>query len=111
MNQLKLKLLSAAMIGICLLAGCASDGLTGLPSGSALVQEGGAMLNFTATEKGTFYLRDQPADRLIYQGPISPGQRLEIDATTNRVTLDGRPLTTSTALRRDATYQVFFIAP
>jgi hypothetical protein len=52
MNPFKSKLLSAAVIGICLLDGCASNGLTGLPGGAALVQEGGAMLNFTATGKG-----------------------------------------------------------
>jgi hypothetical protein len=111
MNPFKSNLLSAAVIGICLLGGCASNGLTGLPGGAALVQEGGAMLNFTATEKGMLYLRDQPADRLIYQGPVAPGQKLELDATTNRITLEGRPLATDAPLRRDATYQVFFKAP
>lgn len=92
-----------------LLTGCTSDGLSGLPGGASLAREGSSPLTFTAAESGTIYLRDQPADRIVYQGPVEKGQQLEVDAKIDRITLDGRPVKSS-ALRPDATYQVFFKA-
>ena len=53
-------------------------------------------------------VRDQPADRVVYQGPIAAGQELMFDAKNNRLTLNNRPLDASAPLRTDATYQIYF---
>ena len=47
-------------------------------------------MNFTAKDKGSVYLRDQPADRVIYEGPIEPNQQLMVDVKANRALLGGR---------------------
>jgi hypothetical protein len=90
-----------------LLTACSTGQPRGLPAGSMLVKEGGGPFTYTAADKGTLYLRDQPADRIILETSVTPGQRLEVDTAANRVTLDGRPIDVRGSLRADATYQVF----
>jgi hypothetical protein len=98
------------LLGLFFLSGCASDGVAGLPHGAALVQEGNASVTYAADGKGTIFVRDQPANRIIYEGNIEPGQELIVDAKAGRITLNRRPLTTTAPLRPDATYQVYFKA-
>jgi len=100
--------LSLIALSFLAISGCTSEGLSGLPGGAVLAQEGNANLVFVASDKGTIFLRDQPSDRIIYQGPIEKGQRLVVDVNANRTTLEGHALTTTLPLRSDATYQVFF---
>jgi hypothetical protein len=80
------------LVGTALFAsiGCASDGPKGLPHGAAIVAEGSGPLVFTAPDKGTLYVRDAHADQVVFQSPVEKGQRIEVDPTGNRVTLDGR---------------------
>ena len=56
-------------------------------------------LVFTAMDKGTLYVRDASADRILYQSPIDKGQRIEVDPTANRVILDGRQVETAAPLQ------------
>src|SRR4051812_38943691 len=91
--------LVVAFLALAVASGCTPQGLTGIPGGAIMSQEGNGNLIFTAGDKGTIFLRDQPADRVIYQGPIEKGQQIKIDAGANRVTVDGKTVTTTTALR------------
>jgi hypothetical protein len=96
----------AVLMGLFLGQGCASGGPKGIPGGAMLVKEGNANLSYTATEKGTLYVRDQAADRVVYQGPVNAGQRLDIDLVARRITLDGREVSAG-QLRPDRVYQFF----
>jgi hypothetical protein len=97
-----------SLLGAFYLAGCTSSGVSGVPREAVLIQEGRSNVHYTAGKTGTVIVRDQPADRIIYQGPIAAGQELIVDAKTNRLTLNNRPLDASAPLRTDATYQIYF---
>jgi DNA-binding beta-propeller fold protein YncE len=88
------------------LDGCATDGPKGLPGGAALVAEGSGPLVFTASDKGTVYVRDAQADRLVFQSPVEKGQRVEVDPAGNRVTLEGRQVS-APPLRSNVSYQIY----
>ena len=91
--------------------GCVSERPKGLPGGAAIVAEGSGPLVFTAVDKGTVYVRDASADRVLYQSPIEKGQRIEVDPTSNRVTLDGRTVEPAAPLRPNGSYQVYLKLP
>jgi hypothetical protein len=97
-----------SLLGAFYLAGCTSSGVNGIPREAVLIQEGRSNVHYTAGKTGTVIVRDQPADRVVYQGPISAGQELIVDAKSNRLTLNNRPLDASAPLRTDATYQIYF---
>jgi hypothetical protein len=87
--------------------GCASDRPKDLPGGAVIVAEGSGPLVFTAVDKGTVYVRDVSANRILYQSPIEKGQRIEVDPAANRVTLDGRPVDTAAPLHPTGNYQIY----
>jgi len=87
--------------------GCASDGPNGLPHGAALVAEGSGPLVFTAPDKGTLYVRDSHADKTVLQSAVEKGQRIEVDPIGNRVTLDGRQVSTTAPLHSNVNYQIY----
>ena len=92
-----------------LVASCTSAP-RGLPGGAALIREGVGALSVTAPDNGTLYVRDLPADRIVYEGAVTKGQRIDLDPAAGRLTVDGQPLKTKN-IRADATFQVFFKAP
>jgi len=94
------------VIAIFVPIGCASDGPKGLPHGAAIVAEGSGPLVFTAPDKGTLYVRDAHADQVVFQSPAEKGQRIEVDPTGNRVTLDGRQVNTP-PLHSNVNYQIY----
>ena len=87
------------------LPSCTSNAPAGLPGGAALIREGAGPLSVTATDDGMVYIRDLPADTIIYDGPVSKGQRLDVDPANGRVTVDGHIVKTK-PLRPDATFQI-----
>jgi hypothetical protein len=98
-----------ALLGVPIIAsliGCSSGGPKDIPGGAMLIKQGGPAFSVTTTDPGTLYLRDLPADRVVFETTVQKGQRLDVDAAANRVTLDGQAVKTQT-LRPDGTYQVF----
>jgi hypothetical protein len=109
-----MRLLLACAVACCCLSACApapyENGRvpTGVPQRADLAVEADTgPLTFVAPADGDVYLRDVPADRIVYQSPVRAGQRLAFDPKTNQATLDYQPIPT-TGLRRDATYQLYF---
>lgn len=98
----------ASLFLIVALTGCAG-GLKSIPGDAMLVQQGSEKVGLTASEDGAVYVRDPATDRIVYQGRVNKGQRLEVDAAGDQVTLDGRKIKTVN-LTPDATYQLFFKA-
>jgi len=103
-----------AVCGSLLLTACASTPYsngqtpTGVPTRAELAVEATGPLTFVAPSDGAVYLRDVPADQIVYRGDVRAGQRLAFDPKSNRATLDYQPLPTAVGLRRDASYQLYF---
>lgn len=91
-----------------LLPACSSNRPANLPGGARLVAESPAPLAFTAEEKGTLYLRDRAADQVLFATPLNPGQRVDVDPKSNRITVNNTPLPGGPALLPTAHYELFF---
>jgi hypothetical protein len=92
-----------------LLPSCNSSAPTGLPGGAALIREGAGALSVAAPDNGTVYVRDLPADEIVYEATVTNGQRIDLDPAAGRLTIDGQPVKTK-HLRPDGTFQIFFKA-
>jgi hypothetical protein len=93
-----------------LLAGCAgSDSNTSaLPGGARLVAESPAPLAFTASEAGTLFVRDRTANRVAFSTRVEPGQHVDLDPPTGRLTVAGKPVAGAPALSSPGGYELFF---
>jgi hypothetical protein len=94
------------LLVLILLSSCNSSVPSGLPGGAALIREGAGPLTVYAPDNGIVYVRDLPADQIVYQGPVTKGQRIELDPGAERLTVDGQAVKTK-RLRPDATFQVY----
>ena len=99
---------AASLVLLVMLSGCAS-GLKSIPGDAMLIQQGTGKFGLTASDDGAVYVRDQSSDRIVYQGRVNKGQRLEVDASDDQITLDGNKLK-AVDLKPEATYQIFFKA-
>jgi hypothetical protein len=99
----------ASLVLLFMLTGCATGGLKSIPGDAMLIQQGTGKLGLTASDDGAVYVRDQSTDRIVYQGRVNKGQRFEVDAPNDQVTLDGQKVK-SVDLKTNGTYQVFFKA-
>jgi hypothetical protein len=90
------------------IAGCTSD--AALPGGAALVAESPSPIAYTATERGTAFLRDRANNRVIFSTHLDPGERLEADPAMNRLTVAGKPAAKAPELTRAGRYELFFKA-
>ena len=96
------------LIFLATFAGCASNRPSSLPGGSRLVAESPAPLTYTASEKGTIYLRDRAADQVLFATPLAPNQRIDVDAHTSRITVNNTALPDGPTLSPAKTYELFF---
>ena len=96
----------ASLLLFLTLSGCAG-GLKSIPGDAMLIQQGSGKFAFTATDDGAVYVRDPSTDRIVYEGRVSKGQRLEVDAPADQITLDGQKVK-SVNLKPADTYQIFF---
>jgi hypothetical protein len=98
------------LVALLVLAGCNSTAPPGLPGGAVLIGEGDRRLSIAAPDNGTLYVRDLPADTVVYEGPVNKGQRIDLDAAAGRLTIDGRAVQAK-PLRPDGTFQLFLKPP
>jgi hypothetical protein len=99
----------ASLVLLVTLTGCAGGGLKSIPGDAMLVQQGSRNVALTASDDGAVYVRDSASDRIVYQGRVNKGQRLEVDAAGDQITLDGKTVK-SANLNPTDTYQIFFKA-
>jgi hypothetical protein len=90
------------------LIGCAQNTHPNLPGGSKLVAEAPAPWNYTAPEKGTLYLYDAASKQVLFIAPLNPNQKIAIDATAGRITVNGATIPAASHSAPDAQYQLFF---
>lgn len=94
-----------------LIAGCVYTPLQyDLPPGAVVTQPAGRNLSYIAPADGTVFVRDQPADVVIFTHAVKFGQTVEVNVSEDRITFDGRPVVPARSLRKDGTYQIFFKA-
>jgi hypothetical protein len=88
--------------------GCASDSHPhDVPAGALLNTEGTGRLVFTAPAAGTVYVYDDTGERLLYSGQVTPGQRVVLDPSENRIDLDNRKVSEQ-SLGTENKYQIYF---
>lgn len=90
-----------------ILLGCSSTP-SNLPGGSKLVAETPAPWNYTAPEKGTLYLYDAASKQVLFIAPLNPNQRIAIDASAGKITVNGAPIPAAPHPAAEAKYQLFF---
>src|SRR3982751_672538 len=92
-----------------LVAGCASSSApAGVPGGARLVAETPAPLSFIAPEAATASPHARPADKVVFDTRLDPGQRVGVDTATGRLTVDGRPAKDAPAITAEHAYTLFF---
>jgi hypothetical protein len=99
----------ASLLLLVTVTGCAGGGLKSIPGDAMLIQQGSGKFAYTATDDGAVYVRDSASDRIVYQGRVNKGQRLEVDAPGDQITLDGQKIK-PVDLKPGDTYQIFFKA-
>jgi hypothetical protein len=93
-------------------AGCTvdkNDKVTnvGVPAGSVQVDESRGEMNYQADHTGEAYVYDATDDRLVYERPITQGDRLIVDPQANRITLNDSS-TGNHKLDPNHVYRIYF---
>lgn len=73
-----------------------------------IITEGDDRLAWNADENGQVYVYDYGEDKLVWNGPIQRGQRIEVLPAQDRITINDRPVYTSN-LRRNARHQIVLV--
>ena len=102
--------------GILVTAGCSSDGRgtgngflrAGLPPGAVEVKAGTDAIIYSPDERGRVFIYDVARDRVTGRYHMRPGQRLAVDATSGRATIDGNEVQVG-ELSGGSTYRVYFL--
>jgi hypothetical protein len=97
--------LGTALVAL-LVAGCAHDRGVGLLATQQLPVDGGQPVVLRASHGGTVNLIDQTTHHLIYNGPVTVGDDVVLDAAGRAVKVRG--LTVSTELRPGDAVQITF---
>ena len=77
-------------LGMFVLVGCAAERHESIPESARLVADAKGEVDFVAPNDGMVYVYDRGAGDLIYSGRILEGERVEVEAMKDRVTLNGR---------------------
>jgi hypothetical protein len=85
------------------------DTMSRVPASAEVVAEGRSRdLSYKADEDGRLYLYDASDDRLINSWDVKKGQRLTVSPDNNAISLEGRPISSSTALSGRSNYRLLF---
>lgn len=83
-------------------------GLDGIPSDARRVTTGeGRELFFEAEERGTLYVYDADDRRVVFSGPLYPGENFMMDPGADRVEVNGKQAADFN-LRAGHRYEVYF---
>lgn len=73
-----------------------------------VITEGDDRLAWNADQNGQVYVYDFGEDKLVWNGPIQRGQRVEVIPGQDRILIDERPVYTGN-LRREARHQIVLV--
>ena len=110
----RVRLLAAAFAPVLLAMGCQSSGegggmlKAGLPPSAERVSEGSGQLSFVPEEEGRVFLYDVNEDRVAGRYEMRKGQRLAVDASAGRATVDGNEVLVG-QLKGGNSYRIYFL--
>jgi hypothetical protein len=102
-RQLAVALLSGG--ALVTFAGCAAQRPPDLPQAASLKAEGSDRVVYTADESGTLYISDADQD-IFWSGTVHSGDRVELDPTTNKLSVNGRVVSNRPVGRIDHKFYV-----
>jgi hypothetical protein len=92
-----------------LLAACAENQPTGVPSSAAIVSYGTDYLTSFSTEPGTVWVVERAHEnRLVYTGTISRNSQIAVDPDAGVITMNGK--TISQGLSPGVKREIFFMS-
>src|SRR4051794_25678603 len=78
-----------------------------IPRNAIYAKEGQGRLWFQATDNGVAHIYDADTTQLIFSVPIQKNQRLVIDPTKDRATIEGKPVYEQ-PMQRHHTHRIYF---
>jgi hypothetical protein len=82
-----------------------------IPSSAQLMDSGNGKMHFTASDNGTVFVYDQPANKLVWAGKVMKGQAVDLDPMKNEVMANGNVVSMKTLNNGDRNDVYFMPAP
>src|SRR5687768_11026301 len=101
-----MKKLTAVLVGLMLLAGCA-DHPAEVPLDGQKVAEGNSKLMYNAPRAGEVVGYEEPNKVLIYRAGVREGDTIEVDTKDDEITRNGKTVSEK-KLNPNKTYKMFF---
>ena len=104
------KLIATLLVGLLygMVAGCA-DHPSEVPADGVKVAEGNQKLLYKPSEPGTIFVYEDPGNRLIYRGAVKRGDKIELNTSDDRITINGTTVMEK-GLGSGHNYKMFFDA-
>jgi hypothetical protein len=100
-------LASLAGLAFAVLPGCATPPQNVLPNGAMNVESGSGPMHFMAPVDGTVYVYQPANQHLIWSGPVTRNQSVDVEPTKDEIVVGGRVAATG-ALQANARNEVYF---
>ena len=78
-----------------------------IPRNAIYAKEGAGRLWFQATDNGVVYISDANSTQLVFAAPIQKNQRLIIEPSKDRATIEGKPVFEK-PMARTHTHRIYF---
>ena len=82
-----------------------------IPSTAQIMDSGNGAMHYTASDDGTVYVYDQPANKLVWSGKVRKGEAVDVDPIKNQVMAHGNIVTMKTLNNGDRNDIYFVPAP
>ena len=80
-----------------------------IPSTAQIMDSGNGKIHYTASDDGTVYVYDQPANKLVWSGKVLKGEAVDVDPIKNQVMANGAIVSLKT-LNNGNRNDVYFVA-
>ena len=80
----------AAVVGLVMLAGCASGGKASIQSGARVVKSGTGSFDYRVPADGEIWVHDADSNRLLVLAGVNRGQTVHVDTAANEVRVDDK---------------------
>jgi len=82
-----------------------------IPSTAQIMDSGNGKIHYTASDDGTVYVYDQPANKLVWSGKVLKGEAVDVDPIKNQVMANGAIVSLKTLNNGDRNDVYFVAAP
>ena len=93
LNRATILCITAGLLALPALAGCASKGRASIAAGARTVKSGVGTVEYTAARDGSVYVLESDSNRLVGLGGVRAGQTVRVDADTDQFLIGGKVIT------------------